>query len=156
VEFHNNPKVSALVTLAVACFAFQYFLSSEDSRADPAEYNAMLGSWTDADGRPGNSLAFYLVQVPAPKNYFGLTFYEGHARFIRNFGAEDARATWNYGSHRPVEINITFADRTTIARIKVLDHDHLLFRLVDIPPYPPQSPDFFDDPGTLHLFRTAE
>jgi len=155
VDFHN-PKIFAVLTLAVACCAFHYLLSSDDSRADPAEYNAVLGSWTDAKGEPGNSLTFALVEAPAPKNYFGLTLYEGRARFVRNFGADDVAATWNYGSHRPVEINITFRDRGSIARIKVLDHDHLLFRLVEIPPYPPQSPDFFDSHETLHLVRTAE
>lgn len=156
MDFETNPKLSALLTLALAVFTFHYLWNSENSAADPAEYNAILGSWKSAQGEPGNSLKFYLVPVDLPRSCFGITLFDGHAHFEKNFGADQLDARWNYGSHRPVELNIVFADRSCTAAIKVIDHDHLLLRLVEAEPHDSRAAGFFEHPDTLHLVRTAE
>jgi hypothetical protein len=150
----NRRHALALGATLALIFGTYYCFDSADG-PDPAEVRAFLGTWTEEQGEPGNSIRFGLVRSPVSDRFPGIEVYGGVAVFRKHFGDGEVRAAWNYENHRRLRLNIVFPDRAIIAAVKVLDHDHLLVRFgADIEAL--SRDDVFESPDTKRLTRTAE
>jgi hypothetical protein len=88
---------------------------------------AMIGTWTDEAGPPGNSVRFYFVRRDIPGVAY-VEAWDGHLAVANVTGQTDAAGTWGYGSWEPLVLNLTINGRPWYAAIRKLDDDHLLVR----------------------------
>jgi hypothetical protein len=69
--------------------AFYYLLGGSSSRSGyPEDHFAHLGTWTDPDGEPGNSIRFFMRRCPEVGSVMGIEAWEGRADFHKHFGRE--------------------------------------------------------------------
>jgi hypothetical protein len=151
----NRQYLSVVVGILLLTYlAFDHpFRSGSDGFGGVSD--EFLGTWTDDRGEPGNSVRFSQVEVPLPNVPLGMSAYEGRATFRKLFGADEVRAKWNYENFDPLRLNVVFADRSRVAAIRLLDHDHLLMRFVEHLPYW-TGIDVFEGPEVVRLTRTHE
>ena len=116
------PFVSVLV--AVAVLALTWARVSTDPEIDR---DAMLGTWTDPDGPPDNSIRFYFVAREIPGAPYAMA-YEGHVTLKNFLGHERSRGSWGYGGWDPLTLNVTIGRKPLYVAIRKLDDDHLLVR----------------------------
>ena len=95
--------------------------------ATQADREVMLGTWTDNDGPPGNSIRFYLVPTDIPGAPFA-TALEGHVTVVSQLGETTAQGIWNFGSCDPLVLNVMIGNRAWYVAIRRLDADHILAR----------------------------
>jgi hypothetical protein len=92
-----------------------------------ADREAMIGTWTEEAGPPGNSIRFYYVVRDIP----GISYaqaYEGHATLVKQLGEDEAAAQWNYGSTDPLVLNFGIGHREWYVAVRKIDDDHILVR----------------------------
>ena len=116
------PLVSVLVGVGV--LSLMWYRVSTDPEKDQ---DAMLGTWTDPDGPPGNSIRFYFVAREIPGAPYA-TAYEGHVTLENFLGYEKSRGSWGYGGWDPLTLNLTVGRKPLFVVIRKLDDDHLLVR----------------------------
>jgi hypothetical protein len=102
-----------------------WWAGPSDSRAD--DRDAMIGTWTDPNGPPGNSIRFYYVPTDLPDTTL-VKAYEGHIDLTHFLGREKGKATWNYGGWNPLILNIGLGKTGFFAAIRKIDDDHILIR----------------------------
>jgi hypothetical protein len=90
--------------------------------------NAMIGTWTDEDGPPGNSIRFYYVQGQKMPGDPVITAWEGRATVVGLLDEKEAPAIWNYGSWDPFVVNLVIGKKAWCVAFRKLDDDHLLMR----------------------------
>jgi hypothetical protein len=99
----------------------------QEPAASPDDRNAMIGTWTDEQGPPGNSVRFYYVARNIPGAPYA-TAYDGHVTLAHFLGHVNARGTWGYGTWDPLVLNLTVGRRSWYVAIRKLDDDRLLVR----------------------------
>src|SRR5262245_20482437 len=92
-----------------------------------ADRDAMIGTWTDEVGPPGNSIRFYFVPRDIPGAPYA-TAYEGHITLVNFLERANARGSWGYGSWDPLTLNLTVGRKAWFVAIRPIDGDHLLVR----------------------------
>lgn len=90
----------------------------------PDNTQLILGTWTDPKGEPENSIRIHFVKSPTP-DVIGVSAYDGKMSIRRYFGAEQLEATWNYGSSRPLILNIVGVPGVRFAAVRAVDEDHI-------------------------------
>jgi hypothetical protein len=96
--------------------------------ADPdVDRDAMIGTWTDEAGPPGNSIRFYYIAHDIPGAPYA-TAYEGHLTLVNFLGYSHTRGSWGFGSSDPLVLNLTAGRKPWYAAIRKVDDDHLLVR----------------------------
>jgi hypothetical protein len=118
----HHPFVS--VAVAVGLLALMWARASADPEADR---DAMIGTWTDEAGPPGNSVRFYFVAQAVP-GMPEVTAYDGHVTLVNFLGRPQAIGSWGYGSWDPLTLNVTAGRQDWFVAIRKLDDDHLLVR----------------------------
>jgi hypothetical protein len=113
--------------------------------------DAMLGTWTDETGPPGNSIRFYHVPKDIPGVPYA-TAYEGYATLVQFLGFETTEGLWNYGGWDPLVLNLWVGNRMWFVAIAKLDDDHILVRFGDDPEVM-MKPGAIDHPETKRLKR---
>ena len=147
------PFLLLIVLLVAAVYVF--FGRSRD--AGPRERSAFLGTWTDAQGPPGNYVRFYQVARSIPGSLPGIEALDGHALFHNQLGPGDVKATWNYASTTPLRLNVLFPNRSTVTLVRIQDDDHILIRIVDTAKVEVWTPaDVLEGPDVIRLTRTTE
>ena len=114
-----------LFVVAAGLLALMWYRVSAGNPDD--DRDAMLGTWTDPDGLPGNAIRFYFVPVEIPGAPYA-TAYEGHVTLENFLGCEKSRGSWGYGGWDPLTLNVTVGRRPLYVAIRKLDDDHLLVR----------------------------
>ena len=112
---------------------------------------AMLGTWTDEAGPPGNSIRFFLVPQDIPGAPYA-TALEGHATLVQFLGFETTQGGWNYGGWDPLVLNFWVGNRMWFVAILKLDNDHILVRFGDDPEVM-MKPNAIDHPDAKRLRR---
>jgi hypothetical protein len=120
-----RSRVNWYVYFGVALLLFAWFRLGGSSPA-PNDDMAMLGTWTDEAGEPGNSIRFYLVERDLGTG--PLKAYEGHATLVKFLDRDTAQATWNNGSSNPRVLNFLIGRRAWYIQLRKLDDDHILVR----------------------------
>jgi hypothetical protein len=123
--------------------------------ASPAreDREAMIGTWTEEGGPPGNSIRFYFVVRDIPGMPYAQA-YEGHATLTKQLGQEETVAQWNYGSWDPLVLNFAIGGRGMYVAIRKIDDDHLLVRF-GTDAQEMYRPGAIDHPDARLLTRTA-
>lgn len=121
-----RPRRLQLVT-ALAAVGLVALLWLPGPAAGPDDRDAMIGTWTDEHGPPGNSVRFYYVARDIPGAPYA-TAYDGHVTLANFLGHANARGTWGYGSWDPLVLNLTVGRRAWFLAIRKLDDDHLRVR----------------------------
>ena len=111
----------------------------------------MIGTWTDEAGPPGNSVRFYFVEREIP-GIDSATALDGHLTLVNFLGQSDNAGTWGYGSFEPMALNLTVNGRPMYAAVRMVDDEHLLFRLGTVPEEM-YRPDALDHPDARVLTR---
>jgi hypothetical protein len=151
----NNRYVFLLATPLLLGLAFSLLVNQGGSGAGEDRRTAVLGTWTEGTGQPGNRITFETVASPTPAPYPGLVLYEGRVTFTKHLGEDEVRATWNYESFHPLRLNITYTGKSRVAAVKFLDHDHLLLRFVErLPDW--SAAEVFHGPEVIRLTRLKE
>ena len=119
----RNPFLSVIVAVGLLGLLWAR-MTAVDLDADR---DAMIGTWTDEAGAPGNSIRFYFVPVELPATPYA-TAYEGHVTLVNFLGHEKMRGSWGYGSWDPLTLNVTVGRQPVFMAIRKLDDDHLLVR----------------------------
>jgi hypothetical protein len=119
----RNPVVSVVV--AAGLLALMWYRVTADN--PDADRDAMIGTWTDEAGPPGNSIRFYFVPVEIPGAPYA-TAYEGHVTLENFLGHGKSRGSWGYGGWDPLTLNVTVGRKPLFVAIRKLDDDHLLVR----------------------------
>jgi hypothetical protein len=117
-----NPVVYVVV-LAGALAAY-WVTWTPDPETDRV---AMIGTWTDEAGPPGNSVRFYFVRHDIPGVVY-VEAWDGHLAVANFAGRTDDAGSWGYGKFEPLVLNLTINDRPYYAAVRKLDDDHLLAR----------------------------
>jgi len=127
----------------------QKALPSDDDR------DIMLGTWTDEDGEPGNSIRFYLEEENIGEEVPLVKAYMGRIDLVNFLGKEKGTAQWGYGGWDPLILNITIGKRMLFAAIRKVDDDHILIRFgKDAEEM--YKPGAIDHPDTKRLTRVAK
>ena len=136
-----------LLFVAIALAA--YLFTVDAGLPATTDREAMIGTWTDPTGEPGNSIRFYTVPVKLPTSPLvgGL---EGRATAVGMLGQNRAEATWNYGSFDPLVLNINVGTISWFAAVRKLDNDHILIRF-GRDPAEMMQPGAIDHPATKRL-----
>jgi hypothetical protein len=122
---HSQPWF-AFPFVAIGIAAYLYMARSGTPSSTDSE--AMIGTWTDEAGEPGNSIRFYFVPVEIPGAPYA-TGNEGHVTLAGWLGENQAQASWNYGGLDPLVLNLVVGTKTCYAAVRKLDEDHLLIRI---------------------------
>jgi hypothetical protein len=122
-------------------------------RGPADDRNAMIGTWAEEGGPPGNAIRFYYVARDLPGVPYARA-YEGHATLTKQLGAEEAVATWNYGSWDPLVLNFCLDGRAWFVAVRKIDDDHILVRF-GTDPEEMYRPGAIDHPDTRRLTRTG-
>lgn len=121
------PLVSVLVSVGLLALMW-YRVTAGNPENDR---DAMIGTWTDEAGPPGNSIRFYFVPRELP-GFPGTTAYEGHVTLVNFLGRADARGSWGYGSWDPLTLNVFVGGvgkgQAWFVAIRPIDDDRLLVR----------------------------
>ena len=112
---------------------------------------AMLGTWTDEAGPPGNSIRFYLVPQDIPGVSYA-TAYEGYATLDQFLGFETTQGRWNYGGWDPLVLNLWVGNRMWFVAIVKRNDNHILVRFGDDPEVM-MNPNAINHPETKQLKR---
>jgi hypothetical protein len=147
VGSNRHPLIVAVAILIVIVALGWHGLPSDRY----VDREAMLGTWTDAAGPPGNSIRFYLVPQDIPGAPYA-TALEGHATLVQFLGFESTQGGWNYGSWDPLVLNFWVGNRMWFVAILKLDDDHILVRFGD-DPEAMMTPDATNHPETKRLKR---
>jgi hypothetical protein len=123
MRFRGNPYVYA----AGFVFGLLVYLWAALSNGGNDDRYAMLGTWTDPAGPPGNSIRFYHVSHDLPGIPHAKA-YVGHITLVHFLGEVEAAADWNYGSWDPLVLNIGVKRKAYYAAIRKVDDDHILIR----------------------------
>jgi hypothetical protein len=145
---HSQPW-RLLPIIAVGIIA--YWLATGKVAPSPIDREAMIGTWTDETGEPGNSISFYLVPVDMPTSPV-ITGSEGRATICNLLGEKLGQAIWNYGSWDPLVLNINVGTQSWYAVIRKLDDEHILVRF-GRDPSEIMRPGAIDHPDTKRLTR---
>jgi len=114
---------------------------------------AMMGTWTEEGGPPGNSIRFYHIGRDLPGVPYARA-YEGHATLVKQLGQEETAAQWNYGNWDPLVLNFWTGNRGWYVAVRKIDDDHILVRFgTDAEEM--YRPGAIDHPGARLLTRTA-
>lgn len=152
----KDGRFSVAILLILLLAAVYFWFNSRDA-ADPREITAFLGTWTDETGPPGNHVRFYQVARSIPGSLPGTEALDGHAAFQDQRGVGDVNAIWNYESWKPLRLNVIFANRATVMPVMILDHDHILIRIVDTAKVEVwTNADVFEGPDVILLKRATE
>lgn len=135
-----------------ALLAAWYWCGAPD-RGPAGDREAMIGTWTEEGGPPGNSIRFYFVSRDIPDMPY-IRASEGHATLTGQLGAEDAVGQWGYGSLDPLVLNLCLDGRAWFVAIRKVDDDHILIRF-GTDPEEMYRADSIDHPDTRRLTRTA-
>jgi hypothetical protein len=119
---HRFQLVIALASAGL--FALLWLRVPPDPDVDR---DAMIGTWTDEAGPPGNSIRFYYIPRDIPGAPYAVA-YEGHVTLVSFLGCSNARGSWGYGSSDPLVLNLAAGRRTWYVAIRKLDDDRLLVR----------------------------
>jgi hypothetical protein len=151
MRFRGNPYVYA-AGFATGLLLYWWAAASGDRTDDWTDgRDAMIGTWTDPAGPPGNSIRFYYVprdlpEVPVVKAY------EGHISLVKFLGEENTPADWNYGSWDPLVLNVIIGKKGYYAAIRKIDDDHIQIRFgTDAEEM--YKPEAIDHPDTRTLTR---
>ena len=147
-----RPRFHPLVSVAVAIglLGLMWFRVSAGPEADR---DAMIGTWTDQAGPPGNSVRFYFVALAIP-GMPEVTGYEGHVTLVNFLGQAQANGSWGYGSWDPLTLNVSAGGQAWYVAIRQLDEDHLLIRF-GTDPEEMYRPEALDHPDARVLTRTG-
>jgi hypothetical protein len=140
------------LAFVAALLAAWYWCGGPD-RGPVDDRDAMIGTWTDEDGPPGNSIRFYYV----PRDLPGVPFvqaFEGHATLVQQPGAAETVAEWNFGSWDPLVLNFSMDGRAWYVAVRKVDDDHILTRF-GTDPEEMYRADAIDHPDTRRLTRTG-
>ena len=126
---HRSLRIppAAIAVLALGLGA-AIMIQTNSALEGDVDRNAILGTWTDEDGEPGNSIRFYQVQVQGLPGDPVITAWEGRATVSGLLDRKEATAIWNYGSWDPVVVNLNVGAKCWFVAIRKLDDDHLLMR----------------------------
>jgi len=119
-----RPRVNWFIFLGVLLLIFVAFRPGSPAAAD--DQFAMIGTWTDEAGEPGNSIRFYLVERDLGTG--PIKAFEGHATLVKFLGKETAKANWNSGSRDPSVVNFSIGKQNWYIQLRELDEDHILVR----------------------------
>jgi hypothetical protein len=114
------------VVVVVGIMAWMMF-DSFSSTSPPTDRDAMLGTWTDEAGEPGNSIRFYYIAKDIPGAPYA-TALEGHLTLNGFLGEKQTQAIWNYSGWDPLVLNIIVGKQAWYAAILKQDDDHILIR----------------------------
>ena len=147
---HSPFAYVALVAVLVLVWFWYGGFADGGPREDR---DAMIGTWTDPAGPPGNSIRFYYVPRDIPGASYAKA-YEGHITLMKFLGQEEAPAIWNYGSWDPLVLNLIVGNKAYFAAIQKVDDDHILIRFGS-DPEEMYRPGAIDHPDTRRLVRTG-
>jgi hypothetical protein len=116
------------VAAAALGFGTAVLLQTNSALEPESDRDAMIGTWTDEDGEPGNSIRFFLVTAQDTPDMQYVSAHHGHATIVGLLGRKEAKATWNYGQWDPLVLNVMVGRRAWFVAIRKLDDDHLLMR----------------------------
>lgn len=144
----SQSQVSGVATVIAIAVAV-WFVNQTESQST-IDREAMIGTWTDEDGKPGNSIRFYFVAKDIPGA--PATCLEGHVTAVGLLGDGQVDAIWNYGGWNPLVLNVMTEKKSWYAQVRKLDDDHILIRLGD-DPVEMMKPEAIDHPDTRRLTR---
>lgn len=147
---HSQPWY---VLPIVAIGLFIYWFMPDHGSAPTTDRDAMIGTWTDENGEPGNSVRFYSVPIDLPGSPI-VTGMEGHLTLINFLGEKEAQGVWNYGYWDPLVVNIIVGKTCWYAAIRKLADDHILIRF-GRDPNEMMQPGAIDHPKTMKLKRIS-
>jgi hypothetical protein len=122
---HHRFHALAVVAALAIILGTSWWL--ESSALPPEDRDAMLGTWTDETGPPGNSIRFYQVPIDLPGAPLA-TGFEGRVTARNCLEQRASAGQWNYGSWDPLVINIIVGGQNWFAVIEKIDDDHLRVR----------------------------
>jgi hypothetical protein len=146
-----RPRCHPLVFVALTGLLALVWLNGADG--PEADRDAMVGTWTDEAGPPGNSVRFYFVAQAIP-GIPEATAYEGHVTLVNFLGQAQANGSWGYGSWNPLTLNVSAGGKDWFVAIRKLDDDHLLVRF-GIDPEEMYRPEALDHLDARVLTRTG-
>src|SRR5262245_59803705 len=116
---YRSGRMPPIAILAVALALVAAFLIQAKSAVEvDADRDAMIGTWTDEDGEPGNSIRFYQVEVKGLPGDPVITAWEGHATVVGLLNEKEAPAIWNYGSSDPLVLNLNVGRKSWYVMIR--------------------------------------
>ncbi|HEX3150202.1 MAG TPA: hypothetical protein VHR66_19145 [Gemmataceae bacterium] len=122
---HTRPHPLAILAAIFIVLGTSWWLESNALRPD--DRDAMLGTWTDEAGPPGNSIRFYQVPIDLPGAPIA-TGFEGKLTVDNCLGEIQAAGQWNFGSWDPLVLNLLVGRQNWYVVIVKLDDDHLRVR----------------------------
>jgi hypothetical protein len=147
--------IASVVFLAVATlghFAYVYITNRQSAALASEDRHPFLGTWTDEAGEDGNFITFSFVRRPAPGPIPGLELWEGRVACEKFLDGMEGEGSWGYENWKPLRLNVTVANRSRVAAVKLVDQDHLMLRFVeDLPP--DRRHDVFRSPDARLLTR---
>lgn len=147
---HSHPGyLLPVIAIALAI----YWLMDGFGSPAATDHDAMVGTWTDENGEPGNSIRFYSVPVDLPGSPI-VRGFEGHGTVVGWLGEKQATAEWNFGSFDPLVLNVNVGKTMWFAAVRKLDEDHILIRF-GRDPEEMMRPGATDHPDTKRLTRIA-
>jgi hypothetical protein len=154
-NMNRSWRVPPIAIAAAALGLGAAFLIQANSASNvDADRDVMIGTWTDEEGEPGNSIRFHLVEEAFTKDVPLVKAYMGQIHFAKFHGESDADAIWNYGGWDPLVLNIVIGKRTLFATIRKIDNDHILIR-IGADPEEMMRPEAINHPDTKRLTRIA-
>lgn len=119
------------------------------------ERDAVVGTWTEPGGPPGNFVQIRLEPHPLETRFGTVTALDGRATFLSQFGAEtQTSVVWNFENFHPLRLNIVFSQGAGAGFLAVgfASQDRVRMRLVrDIGTA--QRPDVLDHPDAKWFVR---
>jgi hypothetical protein len=96
------------------------------------ELEAIVGTWVEEGGEPGNYLRLTQMPTGSPSFFGLLTALDSRATFFRQFGkAEKTKAVWNFENSYPLRLNVVFDTGGRFLAVGFIDRDHARMRLLD-------------------------
>ncbi|MBO0700825.1 MAG: hypothetical protein J2P46_20690 [Zavarzinella sp.] len=130
-----------------------WYVSGASMGGPGADRDAMVGTWTEEGGPPGNSIRFYFVTRDIPDMPY-IRASEGRATLTKQLGADEAVGQWGYGSLDPLVLNLCLDGRAWFVAIRKVDDDHILIRFgTDAEEM--YRADAIDHPDTRRLTKTG-
>lgn len=119
--------------------------------ANRTERQAVVGTWVERGGAPGNFVRLEWVKVQSSAL---VDVLEGVATFSRQFGFDsEVKATWNVEHSQPLRLNIVFHHGSGFLAVRLDDPDHARMRyLTKIEDA--MKRDVLDHPDTKRLERS--
>lgn len=150
---YRTRRIPPIALVAMALGLMAAYLIQANSAVDvDRDRDAMIGTWTDEDGEPGNSIRFYFVEVKGLPGHPLITPWEGHATVTGLLDRKKATAIWNYGGWDPLVVNLNVGRKLWHVVIRKLDDDHLLMRF-GTDPEEISRPGAIDHPETRRFKR---